>query len=214
MITTGAAEHVNRDSPTDVAALYARVCGWGIPAREVELVMNGLRDTTTLGYAKTFLEDANKVGEPSDRGSPPTMLVLAGHTGVGKTIAAAWVMFHANPLLPHGVKWKTEQAPKFRHVSELAQLSGYGEADKPERTAIKTTKCLVVDDLGAEICTDHFAAMFDAVINARYGCLGYTILTTNLTSAQFSERYGERVYDRIRGRGEWYDISEPSMRGK
>lgn len=211
MIRTGAAQHTDPNNPDEVKALYARICGWGIPEQEVNLILNGLRDTTTLGYANDFLIAASSPPATPDF-DPPTMLVLAGHTGVGKTVAAAWAMVHADPLLPHGQRWKTEQSPKFRHVSELASLSGYGDADKPERTALKITKCLVVDDLGVEIATDHFCAMFDALVNARYGSMGYTIFTTNLTVEQFSARYGTRVLDRIRGRGDWYDVSEPSMR--
>lgn len=210
MITTGAAQHVNMSSPEEVAKLYSRVCGWGIPAREASLVIEGLRETTALGYASDFLTNT---GNPPANGEEKSILVLAGPKGVGKTLAAAWVMFHADPVLPYGGKWRTEHAPRFRHATEFAEVSLYGEGDKPERLAIKNTKCLVIDDLGTEIATEHFLTLFDGVFNARYGGMGITAITTNLTAETFALRYGERVYDRIRGRGEWYDISEESMRG-
>lgn len=212
MISTGAAATINRDNPDDVARFFSRICGWGIPAREAGLVLEGLRSTTALGYAQEFLTASAK--PPSSKEESPNLLVLAGPKGVGKTLAAAHVMLHADPIQPYGGKWRTEHAPRFRHATELAEVSLYGEADKPERLALKNTKCLVIDDLGTEIATEHFLTLFDGVFNARYGGYGLTVLTTNLTAPSFSARYGERVYDRIAGRGMWFDISEESMRGR
>lgn len=206
MIRTGAAQHIDPANTDAVAALFNRVCGWGIPAAKVAMVLDGVNDTTMLTHTKEWFEGAR-------RGDGKPILVLAGPTGVGKTVAAAWAMFHADPILPYGGKWRTEQAPRFRHASTLTEITGYSDECKAERVALKNTKCLVIDDIGAEIATEHFLSMFDALFDARYGGYGYTILTTNLTNELFSARYGPRVYDRIRERGEWYDVTEPSMRG-
>lgn len=211
MIRTGMAANVDMTIPEEAARIYSRFTSWGIPAKEAMLVMKGLYDTEILTFTKDWLSAAH-----SDARDAPNMLVLAGPKGVGKTLAAAWAMFHADPALPFGQRWKTENAPRFRHINDLTEIiarKGEAETDRAERSGAKNTKCLVVDDVGAEYSTEPFLAFFDAVMNARYGSMGLTILTTNLTAEQFATRYGPRLYDRIRGRGEWMEASHESLRG-
>lgn len=200
----------------DPAALYRRMTLWGIPERDVQILLGysphpithqipPLTDTSSLAFAKEWL--------PTSSERP--IMVIAGPKGVGKTIAAAYAMWMCDPPPPAGCsRWPDAKAPRFRHVSEIADIGGHSDEDKKARAEIKGTKCLVVDDLGVEYCTDHFKSTWDAIVNARYGCAGVTILTTNLTYDTFAARYGDRVYDRIRGRGEWFDVDGESMRGR
>lgn len=192
----------------EVARLFARLTGWGVPPQETVLLLNRLKETVALGFVKQWVIDAHKP-------EGPTMLVMAGPKGVGKTIAAAYAMFYSEPPLPYGGKWKTEQAPRFRHVADIAEMGLYGSDEvKKQRGELKHTRALVVDDLGAEVASEHFLALFDSIVDARYGSMGHTIFTTNLTVEQFSRRYGDRVYDRIRGRGDWFDVDHESLRGR
>jgi len=208
MIKTGIAAQYDLANPEQHRALFKRLSGWGIPPREIDLVLTGLRDTTSLAFVKDWLRSA-------DAAQGPTMLVMAGPKGVGKTIAAIYAMMHSDPWLPHGDKWKPDQIPRFRHVSDVAEVKLFGdEEDRKKRHEIKSSQMLVVDDVGVEFMSEMFLALFDSIVNARYGSMGRTILTTNLTADQFSTRYGSRVYDRIKGRGDWYDIDEESMRGR
>ena len=203
MITTGIAGTIDRTNPEEVARLYKTCCTWGVPEREVALVFDGLTDTTALTFTKEWLADQTP------------MLVLAGPKGVGKTIAAAYAIMHADPPPPAGfARWPNERGPKFRHISEVAELGLYDkDGERKARAEIKTSKCLVIDDVGVEYMNDVFLALWDSIVNARYGAMGRTIFTTNLTAQMFADRYGGRVYDRIKGRGAWFDIDEQSMRG-
>lgn len=191
------------------AAEFRRWCAYGVPPREVKLVMNGLAETTPIRFVRDWLDGAHKA-------NGPTMLVLAGPKGVGKTVAAAYAMMKAEPEPPPGFRvWPSDKSPRFRHVSEIAELGLYGkDEERKARGEIKNTKCLVVDDVGVEYLNDAFLALWDSIVNHRYGQLGFTIFTTNLTHEQFATRYGARVFDRIRGRGEWFDIDGESLRGQ
>lgn len=177
--------------------LSKRLHDCGCPPRAVRTVLDGPRPTDAIQYVTTFVHDFVH----GDSG----ILVLAGGVGVGKTIASV----HAIATIPEPFG-----ARRFRHVSELCETGLYGGAEeKTERHLLKTCRVLVLDDLGTEHKTDIFQTIFDGLINARYESMGATILTMNLTSDQFLERYGQRVYDRIIGRGQWFDIAHPSLRG-
>jgi DNA replication protein DnaC len=100
------------------------------------------------------------------------------------------------------------------HASELAELA-YRDA-AAEVAALRATSVLVVDDVGVERLDRDgiYTRFFGALMNARYGAAGFTVLTTNLTTDETRERYGERVYDRIRERAVWFDIAHGSLRGQ
>lgn len=184
---------------TDTRELEKLLADWGVPPRARQLVAHGPRDTEAIHYAKEFVQ--------AFAHDDTHLLVLAGGVGVGKTIAACWVMAHADPG-----KWG---ARRFRHVSQLVETGLYGgDIERAERKALRDAKVLVIDDVGSEHLTDGFQTMFDGLINHRYEALGATILTINLTTEQFLERYGKRIYDRLRGRGAWYEINHESLRGR
>ncbi len=179
---------------------------WGVPTAEAKLVLEGpVADTEAMTFAREFVQHRTT----SDA---LPMLVLAGPIGVGKTVAACYVMVHANPLPPDG-RFQHDQRPLFRHVSEIVEIGSYDKTHKEARAEFRTARCLVIDDLGEEYQSDPFVAMLDALINHRYGHAGSTVITTNLTDATFRQRYGERAFDRIRHRGAWYDINHASLRG-
>lgn len=198
---------MNADEIARIESLWVKR---GAPQAEVRMVMRDrLTETPALGFAKEWLvsmlkEDARAI------------LVMAGPKGVGKTVAAVYAMMKCSPAAPVGFSaWPESQAPRFRHASDVAELGVFGsDDDKKARAELKRCKTLVVDDLGAEYMTEQCKVLWDSLVNARYGSAGATILTTNLTHDQFANRYGERVFDRIRGRGEWYDIDGESMRGR
>jgi DNA replication protein DnaC len=178
--------------------LARRAKDWGIPKRALRIALNGPMDTEAIHYAREFMTDFH--------GGTSSIMVLAGGVGVGKTIAAAWIMTQIPQ--PFGAR-------RFRHISELATTGLYGgDDDKKERATLKSCKVLVLDDVGTEHLTDTFQTLLDGLMNARYEDDGATVLTTNLTSEQFLSRYGKRIYDRLRGRGQWYDIAHESLRGQ
>lgn len=171
---------------------------WGAPPRAIQTASRA-RDTDAIRWAKEFIE----AWQRDDVG----MMVLAGGVGVGKTVAAVWAMM-AIPQNQHGA-WGIR---RFRHISDLCEM-GFGDEERKERQQLRHAHVLVIDDLGTEHLTEKIQTMLDGLINARYEDTGATIITTNLPSEQFSARYGKRIYDRLCGRGAWYDIPHESLRG-
>lgn len=174
---------------------------WGVPARIAEIALRA-QYTDAIQHASEFLS----VVVPRD---DKNILVLAGGVGVGKSVAAAWT---AMSLPPNG--YGAFGVRRFKHTAELCELlSSYDADQKKERDLLKSCRVLVLDDVGTEHMTEAFQTFFDGLVNARYEHDGITVITTNLTSDLFRERYGLRIYDRLRGRGAWYDIAHASLRG-
>ncbi len=94
-----------------------------------------------------------------------TFLVLAGPTGTGKTVAAAW--------------WAWKRRGRFVKASRIARMSWYDEA---RVDALLSAPALVVDELGTE-CDDGkgvWRSRIDELFDARYDAALPTVITTNL----------------------------------
>lgn len=136
---------------------------------------------------------------PSER---RTLLVLAGGVGTGKTVAAAWgCAFHSGRLAK---------------AIDLIRIGMFDESSA--LPVLAHCRLLAVDDLGMEPMDSKgyaYAAVYD-LLDRRYDAALKTIITTNLTTDQFRERYGTgagaRLWDRIREIGVWFNISGPSLR--
>lgn len=131
-------------------------------------------------------------------------LVIAGGTGTGKTLAAAW--FVAN-LGAH-------MNPKWVSAPDLARVRRDRDAEDPVDEAIKA-RALVIDDVGTEHASDSGWAtgQIARVIESRYADGAPTLITTNLDRADFKGRYGERVNDRLNEQGIYIAIAGSSRRG-
>ncbi len=125
--------------------------------------------------------------------------VLAGPTGVGKTVAtAAWAM-------------KSKIRPRFLRASSFAAIGRYN-AD--QRSEIYSAQALVLDDLGAEF-TDvkgSFLVDLDELVDTFYGEERTLLITTNLNRETFRARYSERIADRFRECAKWIAVTGDSMR--
>lgn len=183
--------------------------GWGVPHQTALLMVNRrrsrtLEETQAMSYVDSFLQQA-------DQGLY-NLCVLAGVLGTGKTVAAARFLESADPRQPFGRAWRADQRPHFIHASKLLVMGLYDHEE--ERNQLERTKALVIDDMGVERLDAGGVglALFDWLINARYGAAGYTLITTNLTWESFRDRYGERIADRLREQADWYDLDGESMR--
>lgn len=188
----------------------------GIPRKDAQRLRTGLSDTSALAAAKQFL------AAPTER-----ILVLSGHKGCGKTVAAGWCVLQGSPdpYVPRhpeesGVRrhidgyrqsWPT--GPRFLTAAQLARVSMYSDTDlKP----LYESELLAIDDLGVEYLDQKgaFLSLFDALFDARYANDARTVITTNLPAVEFKARYGERVADRIREVGRFVELADKSMRGR
>ena len=84
------------------------------------------------------------------------------------------------------------------------------------RALAKSKQLVIIDDLGREYFTDRGfgIAEWDAFFDIRYSELYPTLITTNMTPEEFTEKYNERIYDRLKQIAEWITIKEKSMRRK
>lgn len=129
----------------------------------------------------------------------PTLILLSGGVGCGKSCAAAWWLGR------HGGDWVS--------AGDLAKISPYAEGGGMERLRAPR---LVLDDLGMEYldAKGFMQATLDGVIDHRYANMLPTVITTNLSAAEFKQRYGPRITDRIREAGTFIVIVAPSLRRK
>ena len=132
--------------------------------------------------------------------SPMTMLVILGETGRGKTVASLWLM--------------AELGGVYVTAEELRRLSrSYGGRDRDDLDRLIKARVLVVDDVGTEQDEESAASAMFEVVNRRMGLArGWTILTGNLTTAQFQARYGERTTRRIHHQGAFVEVSGGDLR--
>jgi DNA replication protein DnaC len=146
------------------------------------------------------------------------LLVLSGSPGCGKTIAAAmWVWQYVR----EPKRWKQSQYDhqiSFTGSKPIwitaARLSRWDRYDEDAMKELLTTKRLVVDDLGGEYLDKNgfYTGLLDELVNEREANKCPTIFTTNLNAQAFRDRYGERIYDRIKEGGRFVACGNVSMR--
>jgi hypothetical protein len=218
-------------TPAEQARLQRvnELVSWGVGYQEACLVTSDehLRLTQAIQHADYFLVgrgapagDGAGGGDGGDQrdagGRKKTLCVFSGTMGTGKTTAAAYLVSTGNPLRISG-PWTRKEHPRFLHVDTLfaaASLVVGGEADLAMRKELASAQILAIDDLGAEKDPrKKFLPYLEGLINARYSGAGWTILTTNLPLEAFRAKYGERIYDRLKHRAEWYELKHESLRG-
>lgn len=136
-------------------------------------------------------------------GKRQSWLVLAGTTGSGKTVAAAWALREAAAQ---------GESVALCRASELARTSQF-DAGAATLARLKRVGVLVLDDFGAEHLTAYGAGLLGEVLDARHEAQLRTIVTTNLSAADLKARVGDRVVDRWRQDGRVVVLAGKSMRG-
>lgn len=180
----------------------------GAPRRVWDILAGELFETEALTRVKEWV--VSRKSDPS-----VWCLVLSAGKGAGKSIAAGYAMeelgarsVDTQDRLGHG-----EDIVAWWPSSRLARLSGYdGKFDK----ICESPSLVVVDDLGTEFLDSKgwFLQAVDALVDARYAGYLPTIITTNLTALAFKERYSERVVDRLRDGGSFFEFAGRSLRCK
>jgi DNA replication protein DnaC len=193
-------EHFAKHQPTLAKSMMTET---GVPHRAAQLVCEMTVDET---------EAVKAVAESLD------LLVLSGTPGCGKTIAAAlWVwQYLRDPKRWRGTGCDTQinfHGPKPIWVT-AARLSRWDRYDEDAMTSLLTTKRLVVDDLGGEYLDKNgfYGGLLDELVNEREANKRPTIFTTNLNAKAFHDRYGERIYDRIKEGGRFIACGNVSLR--
>lgn len=130
-------------------------------------------------YAATFSRESDS-------------LLLMGGTGLGKTHLSSAV---AGAVIDRGFDVLYTSA--IHMVGEFEKVKFHGGEDDTDRYF--AVELLIVDDLGTELGGSFSEACLYNVIDTRI-CRGLpTVISTNLTAEQLSERYTGRLFSRLLG---------------
>lgn len=127
-----------------------------------------------------------------------TWLLLAGDPGVGKSLAAAWVL-----AADHG---------RWYRASDITRIRDGFEPDE----VIDQPCTVVIDDLGTEHvgASEYALSVIESVLCGRYDHGRPTVITLNLNREDFRRRYGTRIDDRVTETGLFVELPGESLRGK
>ena len=147
-----------------------------------------------LNACRDFAENGVKSGDN---------LLLMGATGLGKTHLSTAV---ADRVMQKDGSVIYESAPNVLADFRYEQF-GRGFND---RTPVRTDKyfsadLLIIDDLGSEMPGALAVSVLYNLINTRLNARLSTLLNTNLSPAELTERYDRRITSRLLGE---YDIHE------
>jgi len=130
-------------------------------------------------------------------------LLFYGDTGLGKTFLCNCV---TKDLLDKGHTVLYVTAPRIFKMVEDYRFNR-DEMDEPDYVidAVTDVDLLILDDLGAEFSTVvTSAALFD-IINQRLLAKKPTVISTNLSPAEFETNYSDRIVSRFLG---YYKMSK------
>jgi len=128
-----------------------------------------------------------------------TSMLLYGTPGTGKTTFMKSMWMTVGFLYRDEIS-KREMRIKYIKASDLGALL---KQDKDGYKEVKGATCLFIDDLGfngeSELVNDYGvkARPIEDIIEHRYDRQLLTVCTTNLTSGEIRDKYGERIYSRI-----------------
>lgn len=137
--------------------------------------------------------------------------IIQGETGSGKSYSVA---YRLSRQIAAG--YKSGAYVKATDLSLLIGRGGYLTQKKEEELeALKLVPWVVVDDLGAEVCSDHFVELFFHLVDAWSGRGITGIFITNSSPRDvWPGRYGMRTWSRIQGwsRGQMLKTADPDFR--
>ena len=122
-------------------------------------------------------------------------LLFSGATGLGKTFLSACI---ARQIADRGFSVIYETAIRLFGDFETEKFGAQGGDGSLTR---KYFDCdlLIIDDLGTELTTEFVRSAFYQIVNTRLMTNKKTIISTNLSPAELSRRYGANILSRIEG---------------
>jgi DNA replication protein DnaC len=166
---------------------------WGVPTLHLQ-VLRKADQTAAIRQVEAWLNSSS------------VFLTFAGGVGVGKSVGAAYWL----AIAARGIEPASGFQQRWWKAVDIARMGMYDA----KLDAMANCQTLVIDDVGIEYADSKgaFLTTFGDLIDKRYEHQRRTLLTTNLTGANFKERYGERIYDRLCQVGVWAPIVGKSMR--
>ncbi len=122
-------------------------------------------------------------------------LLFSGDTGLGKTFLSACI---ARTVADSGYRVVYETAGHLFTKMERAKFANDEQARK-ECEKFMACDLLIVDDLGTEMPGQFTTSALYGLVNDRIQAGKPTIISTNLTSEEFAQRYNRQIASRLRG---------------
>ena len=142
------------------------------------------RMTDVLAYVKRYAGEL-----PSRHDS----LLFTGGTGLGKTHLS---LAAAKEAIDAGLGVIYDSVPSLMMKLENER---FGRGDDGFCEAVCSCDLLILDDLGAEHNTAATRTFLYTIVNSRIMSGLPTIISTNLSVSELSERYSDAVYSRLSG---------------
>lgn len=125
--------------------------------------------------------------------NPKDMFVFLGTPGIGKTyLCAALVPWMMGKF---GAEWRYWDERKL--LQRLRDGISEGHDYTKMLTYCTDYKMLIVDDIGSSGVNDWRKEVLFEMLDQRYQSMRPTLITSNLTRAQFKNDYGERFASRL-----------------
>ena len=148
--------------------------------------------TKMKAILKTCLDFADSFGE----GAPAGNLLFYGEPGLGKTFLCNCL---AKSILDKGATVLYSTAPKLFKALEAFRFNRQGAGDPETIEALTEVDLLIIDDLGTEVSTLVTASELFDILNTRLLDNKSIIISTNLSPADFTNQYSERIVSRFFG---------------
>ena len=133
----------------------------------------------------------------------PTLIVLIGPTGVGKTFLTHCI---AKALLDTGHTVVYLTSLQLFDILEKNKFYKTDEYINNEQVSyILNCELLIIDDLGTELANSFTTSQLYYFIEERHMKQKSTIISTNLSLDNLRDRYSERIFSRFTG---YYDFKQ------
>lgn len=180
-----------RDRKTDVGReqRLERIRRSGIgkhlgPGDAGRIVRDQVSDTPVLALVRRWADP--------QRETPRRWLLVAGTVGIGKTVAAAWLLARDGGRYITMTDLVRVYAPVLRGLAPATQDEALERLD-----AIANARTLVLDELGRDGLSVEIAReALHWLVEARHGAKrGRTLVLSNLGAADIRQRFADGAYD-------------------
>lgn len=160
-----------------------------------------------IGHCKHIPQEIIDIG--IDWCQKPQSLLIHGPAGRGKTHFTYCLVREAIRLYGlHNVRWT-----KSKHLDDriLQAYNQFGDTAYTIRQYAEDP-ILFIDDFGVDRSGERTERDYYELIDSRWENMKPTVITTNLTPELLEEKYGSRIFSRLKD-SKWIRFDGPDLRG-